>query len=335
MYRIAIAGFQHETNTFVTKPTTLVQFQVADSWPQMLQGSDVISGTQGMNLPVAGFIDACACSGIAYPLPILWCAAEPSGKVTADAFDTITGMIVDQIKALGEIDAVYLDLHGAMVTDTFDDGDLEIIRRVRQTIGPNISIGVSFDLHANISAEITGLVDVITIYKTYPHLDMADTGARNFDLLVAELNGAGSRLAFLPINYLIPLHAQNTAKNHSVTYVLHAIHSKQMAKLLKSHWASRPQIPHIRVRVSSSLHQARKRRPKRPARSAKFLNKTSASSTQRFSHLTTRLHFGQPILRHPCCAPMFRITLAVAHHRIRSDFCAPLCAAMSIALLLD
>ena len=84
-----------------------------------------------------------------------------------------------------------------MVTDAFDDGDLEIIRRVRQTIGPNIPIGVSFDLHANISAEITGLVNTITIYKTYPHLDMADTGARNLKLLVAELNG-GIRLAFLP-----------------------------------------------------------------------------------------------------------------------------------------
>ena len=69
--------------------------------------------------------------------------------MTADAFDTNTDMIVDRIKALGEIDAVYLDLHGAMVTDAFDDGDLEIIRRVRQTIGPNIPIGVSFDLHAN------------------------------------------------------------------------------------------------------------------------------------------------------------------------------------------
>ena len=211
MYRIAIAGFQHETNTFVTKPTTLAQFQVADSWPEMLQGSDVISGTRGMNLPVAGFIDACVCSGIAHPLPILWCAAEPSGKVTADTFDTITDMIVDRIKALGEIDAVYLDLHGAMVTDAFDDGDSEIIRRVRQTIGPNIPIGVSFDLHANISAEITDLVDAITIYKTYPHLDMVDTGARNFELLVAELNGAGFKLAFSPINCLIPLHAQNTA----------------------------------------------------------------------------------------------------------------------------
>lgn len=211
MYRIAIAGFQHETNTFVSKPTTLAQFQVADSWPEMLQGSDVISGTRDMNLPVAGFIDACMRSSNAHPLPVLWCAAEPSGKVKADAFDTITGMMIDGITALGNLDAVYLDLHGAMVTDAFDDGDLEIIRLVREKIGPDVPIGVSFDLHANISAEITDLANIITIYKTYPHLDMADTGARNFELLVAELNGAGSKLAFAPINFLIPLHAQITA----------------------------------------------------------------------------------------------------------------------------
>jgi len=87
-----------------------------------------------MNLPVAGFIDACARSRNAHPLLVLWCAAEPSGKVTADAFDTITGMIVDRIAALGDVDAVYLDLHGAMVTDAFDDGDLEIIRRVCRSV---------------------------------------------------------------------------------------------------------------------------------------------------------------------------------------------------------
>ena len=212
MHRIAIAGFQHETNTFVSAPTTLEQFQVADSWPEMLWGSDVINATYGMNLPVAGFIDACTRSKIARPEPVLWCAAEPSGKVTANAFDTITGLITNGIAALGNVDAVYLDLHGAMVTDAFDDGDLEIIKRVRQIIGPDVPLGMSFDLHANISSQITDIVDAVTIYKTYPHLDMADTGARNFDLLIAQLNGTGSKLAFSPIHYLIPLHAQNTAE---------------------------------------------------------------------------------------------------------------------------
>jgi len=213
MRRIAIAGFQHETNTFVSKSTTLTQFQIADSWPRMLHGSDVIDGTQGMNLPVSGFIDACVRSKKIHPLPVLWCAAEPSGKVTQAAFDTITQMIIDGIIALGNLDAVYLDLHGAMVTDAFDDGDLEIIKRVRHTIGPDIPLGVSFDLHANISAEITELVDVVTIYKTYPHLDMADTGARNFEQLMSRLNGIKSNLAFSQINYLIPLHAQNTSSH--------------------------------------------------------------------------------------------------------------------------
>ena len=121
MHRIAIAGFQHETNTFVSATTTLEQFQVAVSWPEMLWGSDVINATYGMNLPVAGFIDACTRSKITRPEPVLWCAAEPSGKVTANAFDTITGLITNGIAALGNVDAVYLDLHGAMVTDAFDD----------------------------------------------------------------------------------------------------------------------------------------------------------------------------------------------------------------------
>jgi microcystin degradation protein MlrC len=61
-------------------------------------------------------------------------------------------LITNGIAALGNLDAVYLDLHSAMVTDAFDDGDLEIIKRVRQIIGPDVPLGISFDLHANISS---------------------------------------------------------------------------------------------------------------------------------------------------------------------------------------
>ena len=143
-------------------------------------------------------------------------------------------------------------------------GDLEIIRRVRQTIGPNIPIGVSLDLHANISAEITELVDAITIYKTYPHLDMADTGARNFDCLNAKLNGARSMVAFSPINYLIQLHAQNTAiKPLSIIRSACDI-LETNGQVVEIAWGSRPQIPHTLAPVSSCLHQTETRQLKLP-----------------------------------------------------------------------
>ena len=210
MFRIAVAGFQHETNTFVDRPTTLDKFLISDSWPQLLRGAEVLTETSGMNLPVAGFINRCNMSETVKAEPVLWCAAEPSGKVTTEAFETIANMIIEGIAAIEELDAVYLDLHGAMVCDDYIDGDLEIIKRVRKFIGPHVPLGVSFDLHANISADTVNLIDVLTIYKTYPHLDMADTGVRNFDLLLRRLNGETAKLVHLPINFLIPLHAQLT-----------------------------------------------------------------------------------------------------------------------------
>ncbi|MEM6422636.1 MAG: M81 family metallopeptidase, partial [Pseudomonadota bacterium] len=123
MPRIAIAGFQHETNTFAPQSTTLEDFEIADSWPGMLHGADVITGTAGINLPVAGFAEAAAADPSVALIPLLWCAAEPSGPVTAAAFDHIAGLILDRARAAMPLDGLYLDLHGAMVTEACDDGE--------------------------------------------------------------------------------------------------------------------------------------------------------------------------------------------------------------------
>ena len=88
--RIALAGFQHETNTFSPSHSGLAEFKMADSWPALLQGPDVITATRGMNLPIAG---AAAAAHSYETVPLLWCAAEPSGPVTTDAFNTISSMI--------------------------------------------------------------------------------------------------------------------------------------------------------------------------------------------------------------------------------------------------
>ena len=211
MRRIAIAGFQHETNTFAPIPTGWEEFRMADSWPGLLQGAAVIDGTRGMNLPIAGAVEAASGSGRPIePIPILWCAAEPGGPVTDEAFDRISGMIVDGIARAGTLDAVYLDLHGAMVTRSFDDGEAELLARIRQITGSDLPIGISLDLHANLSPGFVKNADLITIFRTYPHLDMADTGARCMVEILKRLDGAPRFSAFRQIPFLVPLHAQNT-----------------------------------------------------------------------------------------------------------------------------
>ena len=207
--RIAIAGFQHETNSFATTETAFEDFRKADSWPEMLSGIDVLQGTKGMNLPIAGFADAALKDG-AILLPVLWCAAEPSGPVTDEAFERISGRILDGIRSYGTVDGLYLDLHGAMITQGHDDGEGEFLSRLRDLVGFDRPLAISLDMHANVSAQIVALADEICIFRTYPHLDMARTGARAWVGLKRLLSGRVHAKTFRQAPFLIPLHAQHT-----------------------------------------------------------------------------------------------------------------------------
>lgn len=208
--RIAIAGFQHETNTFAPMPTAYDDFAAGGSWPAMTQGSQVIEVFSDLNIPIGGFIQAADDWEL---IPVLWAAAEPAGYVATSGFDAVMAMICEGIKNAGPIDGVYLDLHGAMVVDDYEDGEGEIVRRVRELIGDSIPIAVSLDLHGNVFPQFFELCDVVTIYRTYPHIDMADTGRRASKLLRQRIeNGAPLAKAFQQLDYLIAIPSQSTMR---------------------------------------------------------------------------------------------------------------------------
>jgi len=208
--RIAIAGFQHETNTFCPFKTTLDDFERQDGWPALTLGNDVVDTFSELNIPIGGFLN------VNYDwelIPILWASAEPAGQVTTKAFDHISNLICAGIEQAKPIDGVLLDLHGAMVTEEFDDGELEIVRRVRGVIGDEIPLVCSLDFHANISPEFVDAVSAITIFRHYPHIDMAQTGERAAELLNKLLTvGKPFYKSFSMIDYLVPLSSQGTTR---------------------------------------------------------------------------------------------------------------------------
>ena len=204
MTKVAVAGFQHETNTFAPFPTTMDQFEKRGAWPEFVRGAALLERFQGLNIPLSGFMAECAHELV----PILWAGAEPGGYVDEAAFDAIVGDIVAGVAAAAP-DAVYLDLHGAMVTKAHDDAEAEILRRLRAVTGPDLPIAVSLDLHGNLSQSFFDQATVVTVYRTYPHTDMADTGARAARLLDAALTGPVAK-AFRRGAYLIPITAQST-----------------------------------------------------------------------------------------------------------------------------
>ncbi|MEM1386644.1 MAG: M81 family metallopeptidase [Pseudomonadota bacterium] len=204
MTRVAIAGFQHETNTFAPFPTTLDLFEAGGAWPALTRGAALEDTMSGLNLPMAGFMAACPHELV----PIVWAAAEPGGYVDDAAFEQIVGEIVDGVSSAAP-DAVYLDLHGAMVTRHYDDAEAEILRRVRAAIGPDTKLVASFDLHANLSRAVCDLTDAVTLYRTYPHVDLAETGARAARLLDQVL-AAPLAKAYAQVDLLLPITAQST-----------------------------------------------------------------------------------------------------------------------------
>jgi microcystin degradation protein MlrC len=216
MTRIAVGGFLHETNTFAPTRATYDDFVHGGGWPSMAVGSDVLKVMRGINVGLSGFIGTAETYGWEL-VPTISCGASPSAHVTRDAFERIVKVMVDGIAAAGPLDAVYLDLHGAMVTEHLDDGEGEILARVRRVIGNDLPLVVSLDLHANVSADMVARADALIAYRTYPHVDMADTGRACARHLARLLKTKRRRFAkaFRQLPFLIPISWQCTSDSPS------------------------------------------------------------------------------------------------------------------------
>jgi microcystin degradation protein MlrC len=210
MTRIAVGGFLHETNTFAPTKATYDDFVHGGGWPSMARGADVLKIMRNINVGLAGFVAAAQTKGWEL-VPTISCAASPSAHVTEHAYERIVGEMIDGIAAAGPLDAVYLDLHGAMVSEHLDDGEGELLARVRKVIGRDLPLVASLDLHANVTPEMIEHADALIAYRTYPHVDMADTGRAAADHL-ALLLGTKQRFAkaFRQLPFLIPISWQAT-----------------------------------------------------------------------------------------------------------------------------
>jgi microcystin degradation protein MlrC len=182
-FRVLTAELAHETNTFSRRATDAQSFK--DHY--VLMGDDAISARGDANTELAGFTDA----GKEYGWQIdhvLSAAAGPSGKVERTTFEWLCDPIVAAVEA-GIFDGILLGLHGAMVLDFCEDGDGEILRRIRASVGAETPIAITLDPHANVSQQICSLANIIVSFRTYPHIDMRETGRRAGAILHRTMAG--------------------------------------------------------------------------------------------------------------------------------------------------
>ena len=181
--KLVIAQMKHETNTYSPVPTPLARFGLGGDGPP--EGDAALAAYKGTGAAIAAFIELAEQAGAEFVSPVA-ASAWPSGPVHDAAFEHIASRICAAV-AQG-CDAVLLDLHGAMVTQTHDDGEGELLRRIR-AVAPQVPIGVALDMHTNLYDAMGANATAIAGYQTYPHVDMYETGLRAGRAVLALLAG--------------------------------------------------------------------------------------------------------------------------------------------------
>lgn len=180
--RVGIACAYHESHSWAAA-TPLDAFE--DLWAT---GDGVLELLAGTQTATGGFLDGLEACGLG-AVPLFCARATPSGPLTRDAFAAIAGALAESLAAAGRLDAVLLELHGAMSVNGVDRADARLARCVREAIGDRPLVAV-VDPHANLAAELVETVDVLLAYQRNPHEDMADRGRAAVDVLARRLSGA-------------------------------------------------------------------------------------------------------------------------------------------------
>ena len=184
MRRLAVLRFSHEGNSFNPVVTGYAAFE-RDEW---FKDDAAQAAYQGTRTEIGAAVDFIAAhqdwQGI-----FLRCAAAPPGGPVLDALiDRVIDEATEDLSR-GVWDAVYVSLHGAMIGETRMTPDLDLLRAVRDAVGPGCPVAASFDLHANMAAEIADVIDIATGYKTYPHIDTRETAEKALGLLARTVAG--------------------------------------------------------------------------------------------------------------------------------------------------
>lgn len=182
--RLLLATFSHETNTFSPVPTRLDRF--CRDGTTLLEGQAAIDFYRGTGTCMGGYLAIADELGAELTIPVA-ASAPPSGPVDTETYETCVRRITDAVAA-GGYDAIWLDLHGAMVAEAHDDGEGELLSRIR-AIDPRTPLCVAYDMHANVFDPMVRHAQIVTGYQTYPHIDQRQTAERAARALLRVMRG--------------------------------------------------------------------------------------------------------------------------------------------------
>ena len=180
--RILVGAFSIEANSFVPSETTRVDFE-RQVWAL---GDEVRRHTAGPSNELAGAWDALVEADMT-PVGSVAAIASPGAMVARDVFELIRHELLDRCPR--DIAGVYLMLHGSALVTGLDDPEGALLRDIRERLGPDVPIAVSLDLHAYLTEQMMANCDIVTAYRTCPHVDLYRTGRQAGDLLARSVRG--------------------------------------------------------------------------------------------------------------------------------------------------
>src|SRR5438067_9839821 len=176
----------HETNTYTVQKTDMALCRRRD----FHRDNEIPAAFRGTRSALGATFDAADNYGWTLIHPIS-ANANPSGTVTDDAFEQIGGMMLKSAREQGPIDGVLLHLHGAMVVDSYEDGEGELLARLRRILGPEVPVVVTLDLHANVTQEMADNASALIAFRTYPHVDQYERAWEGAERLERSMQGDG------------------------------------------------------------------------------------------------------------------------------------------------
>ncbi len=186
-FRIAVAQLAQETNSFSPVATTMDDFAATG----LYRNAAVLDYAREGGSALSGFLSAVADHGADQIeiVPLLKATAMSGGPVDTETYLALRDEIVAGVRDAGRLDGIYLALHGAMGVEGIRDPEGDLLAELREVVGAEVPIGVSFDLHANITERRAELATFIVGYKTNPHRDFFETGYRSGEILTRTVLG--------------------------------------------------------------------------------------------------------------------------------------------------
>ena len=185
MKNIIIADFAHETNRFSPIPADESAFRKR----RYAFGEESLGYHRGVKSELGGFLDVFADKPDFCLIPTVAASAMPSGPVTKEVFDRVMAEILATIRATDHVDGVLMALHGAMVTEEYEDGEGVLLEAIRKEVGAGVPIIASLDLHANVTERMQKNGDAFFAYEYYPHTDLYETGTAAAQAMYDTLTG--------------------------------------------------------------------------------------------------------------------------------------------------